>query len=235
MMNLGASVSQQRVTGIDHLFAEIISHLCAEGDAEQKSGRSECMNNTWILRAARRIPDRIHLWTSEHSDMWFSTGVNRVYSSTWFQDKETFVLRVIIVQPCPPPVNLDALSPTLASQPCQPFSFLWTQSPTSSSHFVSWTLLTSSPICISLRLVGHFLLLCPFYFLLADCLSVCPPLSILFFLLFFCLFRAQVFAPQHQSVGCSGADLSISGAGFFGGEGANPAFFFSSLLLQKEV
>lgn len=46
MMSLGACVSQQRVTGIDHLFAEIISHLCAEGGAEQKSGKSECMNNT---------------------------------------------------------------------------------------------------------------------------------------------------------------------------------------------
>lgn len=54
-------------------------------------------------------------------------------------------------------------------------------------------------------------------------LAACPSLSIFCFSL--CLLRAQVSAPQHQSVGHSGADQSISGTGLFRGEGINPVSF----------
>lgn len=54
------------------------------------------------------------------------------------------------------------------------------------------------------------------------CLAACLSLFFLFFVFSLCLFRAEVSAPQYQSVGHSGADQSVSGTGSFRGEGEKP-------------
>lgn len=123
-------------------------------------------------------------------------------------------------RPCPPPVNVDALSLTLDSLSAVPTFFLplselshppvYHTSPLDSFNFLS--------LCVSLRWVGPF----P-----AQLLQPCP-----IYFLVFCLFRIQVSAPQHQSVGCSGADLSIPGTGPVRGD--DPASFFSSLFCAEK-
>lgn len=64
---------------------------------------------------------------------------------------------------------------------------------------------TPSALNFSLSCLLPFVLLpaCPFFY----------------FFVSLCLFRAEVSAPQYQSVGHSGADQSVSGTGSFRGEG----------------
>lgn len=110
------------------------------------------------------------------------------------------------------------------------------RSPAQLSQFgFTLTSLSSTPICVGLRicwLVSKLPRLWIFPSLVCLPLSCCLPvlLFFLFFVFSLCLFRAEVSAPQYQSVGHSGADQSISGTGSFRGEGgeilgASPSYW----------
>lgn len=165
-----------------------------------------------------------------------------------FKDKETFVNWAIIFQLAvsasespnvdPVPFTLDWPGISSADSPFDSAhrpSFLppfgsGSQSELSQFTFL-FTSLSSPPICVwLLALLVCFLtplsLTSPFSCLLPfGWLPVCPSLSIFCFFLSLGLFRTEVSAPLYQSVGHSGADQSISGAGALRGEGRNPGSF----------
>lgn len=169
-------------------------------------------------------------------------GVALVLFLTWPEDKETFVLVwVVIFQ--------SAVSASVSSKLCSDWDFtadwvnlashpqtvppaqllnsssflFFAQYPTSLSRWPLWVPLLFAGLSLAAQICSlpPSALTFPFScLLLLGWLPVCP-LSIL------CssLFRAEVSAPQYQSVGHSGADQSISGTGSFRGEGANPGSF----------